>query len=562
MHGCEHRLVMKTRQASFFLLLTALPMALQAEETPTAPPTTGTVTIPYQILREMEKRLDVLKNTKEQNPTTVLRSAQYHIDFTKESPQWSAEFSVRQFSDGMRETPLFANNVAVLSLLPNDALISPTEKWLQLVTTTDGIHTCQLTLSPTEKNITSAPCAIAALRISGLGQGRAISLEINHQTQLVTTDKSIALPAAGCEIRWDLISGQDAEKAAKPLPPSTWEWNQEIAVAHTENMLHHTAMLHARTDGGDTLTATLVLPASITHIEATSENLVQQSIVRQDDLTQHLHLRWNQARSLTRNIELHYRSNATDSMEQWTLTAPTGLESKPIQAIFHLMEDPHRKFSSEGLTGPFLSEKLSPTLSKALEGRSHFRLIATDATATIQQKVLPVVAVDDAIITVAKWSTRVEEDGAILTEGQYEISHSQSSRIPLRLPKGGTLLSCLVNGSKTSPLLVDDGQWEIVLPLALDKGITNLTLSYTQQSDELAPLQGELTLQLPHTRYFIDSLQWQITLPQGYSSEVAGNMQRRANNAQANALVLEKKTCRDQQPEAILFYNNTPVSSN
>jgi hypothetical protein len=85
---------------------------------------------------------------------------------------------------------------------------------------------------------------------------------------------------------------------------------------------------------------------------------------------------------------------------------------------------------------------------------------------------------------------------------------------------------------------------------------TKLTISYTERMEKFAPLEGQLSLRLPGTSYFINSLQWQLVLPAEYTAEVAGNLTRPASGStQANVILLEKNLCRDETPQAEIFYN-------
>lgn len=119
------------------------------------------------------------------------------------------------------------------------------------------------------------------------------------------------------------------------------------------------------------------------------------------------------------------------------------------------------------------------------------------------------------------------------------------------------LLSCSANQQQLAPVIAAPGLLEIALPQEQKElSVVTLLISYTERIAKFAPLEGQMGLRLPSTPYFINSLQWQIVLPTEYAAEVAGNLTRpNASTAAPNQILLEKNLCREETPQAEIFYN-------
>ncbi|MCF7786435.1 MAG: hypothetical protein K9N47_09945 [Prosthecobacter sp.] len=162
---------------------------------------------------------------------------------------------------------------------------------------------------------------------------------------------------------------------------------------------------------------------------------------------------------------------------------------------------------------------------------------------------------DDAIVSMAAYTTQVVRDGSALTEGTITVRHDHPARFMLQLPESAKLLQCHVNGDPVRPTLGEGNRLEIPLDdPATDGAESEVKLSFTAV---LAPLQlaeGELDLALPQTPLFAKQIDWNVQLPATYDLSCSGNADPITDKTTAPGLHLRKSLCRDQQPQARITY--------
>lgn len=542
---------MKTNLCFWCGCLSAL-SALSAQEP--SPAVQGTVTLPYETLRALDRE-------KEHPPAraplpTVLQSAHYVVDLATTPPTITAKMRVQHFSEEWATTPILAGDVSLADLQPVDVAILVKDDMLQCVSSQRGKQELSFRLITPQPNLLAClPCVSATISFTGLKQGAALECTINDAVQVLNGEATLGIPARGARISWQEV----APVTQETLPPSEWTWRHEVAVVEEDGLVAMTSFSQAETTGGDTRQAQLIFPAGLSHIEAQSDHLDQQSLQRLADGSQLLTLRWKGERQLNRAVVIQGQKRVSNLQGTWQFQAPRGQAEKPDLAQFYLADQAQRKFSAEGLTGPFAPQTLSRTLQTRMQGRAYYVMDAPAGVISINQNIMPVASTADALMTKARWETRLELDGASLTTGQLEIQYRNGARLPLRLPEKAVLLSCSANDQEISPVIAAPGLWEISLPQHQQTmGSTKVILSYTERVEKFAPLEGQLSMRLPGTSYFINSLQWQLTLPAEYAAEVAGNLTRPATStAGAHLILLEKNLCRDETPQAELFYNRS-----
>ena len=538
---------MKTHICFWWGCVGALASVL-AQENPTS--VQGSVTLPYETLRALERE----KNPPNREPVTLLQSAQYRVDLSTKPATITATMRVQQFAEGWAATALLPGDVSIIDLQPADAPLQVKQDILQLITQEQGKQELTFRMFTAQPDsFRTLPCASATISFSGIKEGMAIECKIDATVKALRGNGTLSIPARGGQISWQEV----APTITDTLPPSEWTWRHEVVVMEQDGRLSMNSFSQAETTEGDTAEAQLLLPAGVSHIEASGEHLEPLSVQRLADGSQRLVLRWKGERQLNRAIEVRYQKRVSALQETWLLEAPRGSVEKADLAQFHLADQALRKFSGEGMSGPFAPQTLSETMQKCLLGQAYFLIDAPQGQASIQQSIMPIASTADAMIIKARWDTRIELDGATLTTGQLEVQYRNGARLPLRLPEKAVLLSCSANENEIVPVIAAPGLLEISLP-AQDRSMitTKLTISYTERMEKFAPLEGQLSLRLPGTSYFINSLQWQLVLPAEYTAEVAGNLTRPASGStQANVILLEKNLCRDETPQAEIFYN-------
>jgi hypothetical protein len=162
---------------------------------------------------------------------------------------------------------------------------------------------------------------------------------------------------------------------------------------------------------------------------------------------------------------------------------------------------------------------------------------------------------DDAIVSMASYTTQVVRDGSALTEGTVTVRHDHPVRFMLQLPESSKLLQCHVNGEPVRPTLGDANRVEIPLddPTA-DGAESEVKLSFTSVLEPLQPAEGELSLALPQTPFFVKQIDWNVQLPAAYDLSFSGNVDPITEKATPPGLHLRKSLCRDQQPQARITY--------
>lgn len=168
--------------------------------------------------------------------------------------------------------------------------------------------------------------------------------------------------------------------------------------------------------------------------------------------------------------------------------------------------------------------------------------------------------IDDATIRQANWSLHVEPEGSMLTQGVLEVDHSQTLDLLIEPAEGMRLLRCMIADQTTAPADLGHGRLLLQLPAA-SAGPSRVTLAFTSSGPAIDPLEGTLAVALPKLPLFIQSLQWNIELPDGYQAETHGNLVRLATpGARPNSLTLRKNLLRDECPETRVFYQRASLN--
>ncbi len=555
---CQAAFVMKTHICLWWGCLTSLSL-LVAQEKP--PAMEGTVTLPYEVFRSLER--DKPENSpKKIEQATLLQSVHYRIDLSKTPTAITTSIRVQHYSEAVATTPVLTSDISVSELLPEDAALFVKQDLLQLITEKPGKYEITLKIIPEQATaFTVLPCASSTVTIEGLAEGELLEWQVDGKSQLLSNNTVLGIPARGASVRWKHLRGDEAKSLNQPEQPSQWLWRHEVTVREQEGLLLYQTYSQAETTAGDATQATILLPTGVSQIVATSESLENQTIQRNADGTQRLLLRWKGERQLTQEVVLRYQKRVSNLQESWSLEAPRGENSSKDQSQFFLADQAQRKYTGERVRGPFSPETLRKSLQGALLGQAYFVVEAEQGIGLVRQELMPIASTADAVILKARWDTRMELDGATLTMGQLDVQYRTGARLALRLPEDAVLLSCSAAGKEITPVVTEKGGLGISLPAGENALSTaNVTISYTQRMEKFMPLEGKFSIALPYTSYFINSLQWQVALPVDHTAEVAGNLNRpMVATSQPNLILLEKNLCRDETPQAEIFYkrNNT-----
>ena len=174
---------------------------------------------------------------------------------------------------------------------------------------------------------------------------------------------------------------------------------------------------------------------------------------------------------------------------------------------------------------------------------------------------LPRLETDTATVAVAEYRTRVVADGSLLCEARVKLQHRDEVGWQFRIPGDSQLLTCAVGGVATRPIIVEPGLLELPVPAApggADAG-TVLTFSYTARVEDFDPVRGDLEVELPSTPLFVETIDWQLTLPEGYeASAFEGNVEV-APEGNERTLHFQKSLARGDAPTVQIYYVKTQL---
>lgn len=157
-----------------------------------------------------------------------------------------------------------------------------------------------------------------------------------------------------------------------------------------------------------------------------------------------------------------------------------------------------------------------------------------------------------AVVREASSHTRVVRDGATLNKTTWHIAHGEALTWRLQLPVGSNVVACMVNEKPAEPTGANDGELAFLLP-ASDTA-TQVTVSYTAQTQPFAPVRGDFGLTLPTTDLLIERLDWKITLPTAYEPIALEGNADSLPSEQRNEILLRKELLRNAAATVRVFY--------
>ncbi len=118
--------------------------------------------------------------------------------------------------------------------------------------------------------------------------------------------------------------------------------------------------------------------------------------------------------------------------------------------------------------------------------------------------------------------------GERMTRALYAVVANRAQYLPVRLPEGATLWSCLVNGASKKPVEGDPGV--ILIPLGDAAAGVRVELVYFEQGGPLTSL-GQMRLAGPRLSVPVTASTWSVYTPASMQwMRVGGNMERGAGN--------------------------------
>jgi hypothetical protein len=535
------------------LLLVPLLASATPEDTPGLDG--AEVKIPYSEL----KRLLAKETQKpEAAPSLpVLLSAKFTFVDADEGPRMEAEFQVAAFGEDQVALPLMKAGLGVEVMEPADANVIIRDGEIQLLLDKPGRQTIRARLLPLVDadgfSFSPAGCPLVTFGAGPLREGRSVRLGFGGRITMLGADQTVPLVGLEREVDVSFISAEEMREATRPPEPSVWAWHHEALVLPGEGAISYRVISRASSPAGSGVSASLVLPPGARAVRVTGEDLVGHKVVGGGDRMQTLVVDWKTRGLLEREIVLSYDVPRRSPDRGWKLQVPAGPAPEETFARYFIGAVPALSYAADGLAGPMSPRGLPEAFARELDRASCYE-IEGGAEVTLTVTRLPVAAVSDATMDDAAWSVKVEPDGAVLLEGLMTVSHGEAAVLLFDTPAGLSLLKCSLNGRPVAPVIHEGDKLELALPP--NGQSAKVECSFTGRIGPLDPVEGTFSVRLPQTPMFIRALQWKIDLPPAYQAEISGNVTRMNPDAgdPPSRVVVRKNLCRDERPEAHVFY--------
>ena len=546
-------------KSSIFLLLAAA-ITSCAGDIPDL--THATVTIPYTELRALweagQRRPEAAKEVDAAPVAFLVHRADVRLQLGENASVIDAEFEVETLDKKWQTIPLLGGDARLDKADAGERSVIWNDGYELLASATGNapvtLHLAargarQLTV-PMKLKLGSA--SVKRLTISGIPAG--LEARVNGQPAVATKD-GIAifhLPGEAGETSIEL-SAPVIEEAPKPATPSHWRTQSQVLARFAGGRLRFLSRVFAHTDDGSGLEMTLAMPASVSAMVVTGEDLADTEQSRADDGRRLTRIRWKTRDVLDREVSIAYAAPQPPLAEQWILLAPATPDAGDARHLYAIVPADGLDLKGDGLRTAVESRRLPEWMREEIGGAAFITAEAASPL-TLQTHWLPSIATAEAIVSEATAQLRVVPDGATQTAVSYAIKHQAPLAWRLELPESVEILSCNVGGVAVQPIQRDNGVIEFALA-APEKGLTNVALVYTAKVKALDPVSGDIALELPRTPLFTERIDWSIGIPAQFevtafegSGFVAGPA------AEDRTLALRKDFCRAERPAVALFY--------
>ncbi len=577
--------------------------------TPTALPTfdAGSITLPYhewKTLWEAAQPKPVPSAPAKAPAPPVafsVQAAHYAVDLVPDARQATgrAVFEIAKLVEGWTAVPLFpVGDIRLIGVEPEGTLVTVREGIYTLLLDTPGRRTIALRFSVDLANgdsprtrslrLTGPSALVNDLTVTGVPEGWLAEVQ-NAASALpapVTstgsgTDKKPAVAvfqlASDLPIALTVVSAEDRQPAAPPVP-SPWQGQAQSFVRYDEGQLVYKTRLRLAADSGTGLAAELALPTTANILSVTGADLDRWHVVRPAaGDARHLEVSWKTPDVLRRELSLDYELPQALPDGDWRLVSPRVVSSEgQLRSAFYAlpMVEGVEFVSGDEAGTPLaagLPQQLPHWLVDELGGGSFVSVNfdkpapADNASALVRARRLPLIHTARATVEESRFHTRLVVDGALLTEGAMSVRHDGPLTLTLTLPTDAQLLSCSVQNHDALPVDREQGRIDLTLPAGNAGKATEVNLSYTGHLSALAPVAGQVALALPETDLFVQTMLWDIQIPEAYElTALEGNVSLvpGASSTTGNVplIHLRKDLLKGEKPTAELFYQKRAIA--
>ncbi len=576
---------------------------------PALPPIpSGTVTLPYGELKALweaaQPKAGPPAPAKTPAPPVAfsVQSARYEISSSDDARQVTGQavFEVIGFAEGWTAVPLLpAQEVLLSSVEPEGTLVAIRDGTYTLFLDHPGRRSVTLRFSadvregktPGEHALRlSGPSAlINELRVSGVPEGWLAEVpnaaRAPKDSPVTTTDARQESNASSNVFRLpadqplvlNLVNSQERKPAPPPVP-SVWQMDAQALVRYDEGQLAYKARLRLSTDAGTGTTADFLLPAATNVLSVSGEDLDSWRVVKSEAAgTRRLEVVWKTPDTLRREVLLTYEVPQPSVEGDWHLDTPqvasNGGRLRSARYVLPMIEGVEFTPNEGGASLPAGDARQLPRWLASDLADGSFAVVDQDkpapsdnASTLVRVRRLPLVRTVRATVEQSRFRTRLVADGALLCEGTVTVRHDGPQTVELTLPKEAQLLSCSVNAHDALPVDRGGGRIDLMLPVEPAGKTTQIDLSYTGHQPALAPVAGRIALALPEINLFVQTLLWELQIPEGYElTALEGNVALApAVTAPASSGPPMIRLCKDllkgEQPNAELFYQKRAVA--
>lgn len=500
-----------------------------------------------QVVLSLEDARDLLslekdsaKNLEKEPPPPIgasIQSAQFQISFAPR--QASGELQVTSFRKGWQLIPLFHSSLPLVTMDAGGGSLVQNDGMICLLTDKPGPTSVKVGFALSDEarkfSFRCAPALSSRLQIGQIPDGKRLQY---------TRDQK-EFTAQGGEIEAELIDDQ-------PMIPTQWAVTGGGALVNeADGELIYTLRFSLQGEKGSGSEADFIIPQGADRIEATGTDLNAARTRITSGKEKRLHLEWQTAGVLSREIQIAYRIPQNSLETAWLLETPSLLGDAAPKIPFVAI--PQTKIELLNPQGELLAQ--SAKLPRWMRADATNRIFTGEIQGLLSLTVraLPQLESETTSVREANYETRLTADGSLLCELVLELEHRGATAWHFQLPERSELLNCEVSGRSANPIIRHTKSLELDVP-ANNGNASRIKLTYTAKLDKFDPLKGRVELLLPVTPLFIYQLNWKIALPAAYGvSAIEGNVASKAGN-EPGKLQLEKQLIRGEQPQLEIFY--------
>ena len=312
------------------------------------------------------------------------------------------------------------------------------------------------------------------------------------------------------------------------------------------------------TDEGRTTTAKVSLanPASLLSVEKTGVSETMQTSLEMSRHGPRVHLNWPDDGAMRREVIVKY--TVPTEMIDGRISIPLLEVPGSVRLDSNCYVSEFKGIELMPLAGDWQDPPRLPDWVRQNARVEDLNYLSRPGAGTLElsARALPRLTLPSATIQNAAYLTELVADGGMLHRAHVTIEHAGAAAYVFRLPEGGKLLSCTLNGSTTVPLLAGGQQLRIDLPKpGGSTGITKVGYSFTMRGKKMDPVDGKADLELPSTPLFLQNLTWEVQLPGEYeATAMQGNVVIASGGSAGRTIRLTRKIFDDEAPFASIFY--------